>query len=223
MHLIAIHRCITPPLSQNTSKTRQKGITLVMVLIFMVTLSLVAAVGMRSVMVGERTVANELDRNLAFQVAESAGRDAVARITDGSHATLPQGYYLNPSMYGGNIQFWQTTSSLPEATVCDAPAGQRFKWSIATGTVCTAAARQTFLPAAAPGVTSYPNTAVPRYVIERMPSQFNIDANFTDCWYRITSRATGGTGQADVILQLMFSPPPVASNPGPPRSLGTCN
>lgn len=176
-----------------------------MVLVFMVTLSLVAAVGMRSVMVGERTVANELDRNLAFQVAESAGREAVALITAGTHATLSQGYYLNPSMYGGNIQFWQTTSSLPEATVCDAPAGQRFKWSIATGTVCTAAATQTFLPAAAPGVTSYPNTAVPRYVIERMPAQANSDPTRTDCWYRITSRATGGSGQADVILQLMFA------------------
>lgn len=176
-----------------------------MVLIFMVTLSLVAAVGMRSVMVGERTVANELDRNLAFQVAESAGREAVALITAGTHAGLAQGYYLNPSMFGGNIQFWQTTSSLPEATVCNAPAGQRFKWSIVTGTVCTAAATQTFLPAAAPGVTSYPNTAVPRYVIERMPAQANADPTRTDCWYRVTSRATGGSGQADVILQLMFA------------------
>lgn len=205
MHLIANHRCITSPSSRNSSKTGQKGITLVMVLIFMVTLSLVAAVGMRSVMVGERTVANELDRNLAFQVAESAGREAVALITAGTHAGLAQGYYLNPSMFGGNIQFWQTTSSLPEATVCNAPAGQRFKWSIVTGTVCTAAATQTFLPAAAPGVTSYPNTAVPRYVIERMPAQANADPTRTDCWYRVTSRATGGSGQADVILQLMFA------------------
>lgn len=206
MHLIANYRFITPPSSRNASKIGQKGITLVMVLIFMVTLSLVAAVGMRSVMVGERTVANELDRNLAFQVAESAGRDAIARITDGTYKTeLPQGYYLNPSMYGGNIQFWQTTSSLPEATVCDAPAGQRFKWSITTGVICTAAARQTFLPPAAPGVTSYPNTDVPRYVIERMPAQANADPTRTDCWYRVTSRATGGSGQADVILQLMFA------------------
>lgn len=221
MHLIANYRCITPPSSENTSKTRQKGITLIMVLIFMVTLSLIAAVGMRSVMVGERTVANELDRNLAFQVAESAGREAVARITAGTHATLAQGYYLNPSMYGGNIQFWQTTSSLPEATVCNAPAGQRFKWSIATGTICSAPATQTFLPAAAPGVTSYPNTFVPRYVIERMPAQASASTGNTDCWYRITSRSTGGSGQADVILQLMFSTT-IASPATPPGALGTC-
>jgi type IV pilus assembly protein PilX len=197
----------------------QRGISLVLVLIFMTVLSTVAAVSMRGVLTGERAVANELDRNLAFQVAESAGREAVALITTGKHVALKEGYYMAPSQFGGNTGFWQTSSSLPEATVCDAPAGQRFKWSIASGVICSAAASQTFLPNDDKGNPIYANIAVPRYVIERLPAQPSEVTGQTDCWYRITTRATGGSNQADVILQLMFSNTIANASP---TALGNC-
>ncbi|MEN9984124.1 MAG: hypothetical protein RI918_2093 [Pseudomonadota bacterium] len=198
----------------------QRGITLVMILIFIVTLSLVSAVGMRGVMVGERIVANEMDRSLSFQAAESAGREAVAAITAGTHMLN----FTTPLPYGGNAQFWQTTSSLTEATNCTASATERFRWS-STGTVCSTAASQKFSPKDPDNTTAdkYAKAELPRYVIELMPSQL-ASPSTTDCWYRITSRATGGTGQADVILQLMFARTVNNSTPATtPPTMASCS
>ena len=46
----------------------------------------------------------------------------------------------------------------------------------------------------------------PLYVVETLPPAV-ISATITEQWYRVTSRASGGSNQADVILQLMFRTP----------------
>ena len=172
-------------------KTRsQTGITLILVLVFLVSLSLIAAVSMRSVTTGERTVANERDRAIAFQGAESAGREAVANISAGTFPAV--GYYpqANPLSQAGNADFWRTTSSRAVDTACSgADNTKRFDWDN-----CATAAD-----------SAYGNSTNPRYVIERLPDVV-VSASVTENWYRITSRAVGGSNQADVILQIMFSP-----------------
>ena len=178
------------PQQRKLSENQQRGVTLILVLIFIVSLSLIAAVGMRNVGTGERVVANERDRSLAFQGAESAGREAVSKITDGTVTALATGHYTAPLPRGGNAEFWRTTSSLDVDTCASTDATKRFNW-----TDC-----------AAPASNTYGNNEAPRYVVETLPPVV-ISPTITEQWFRVTSRASGGSNQADVILQLMFRNP----------------
>jgi type IV pilus assembly protein PilX len=188
---------------QIRAQSGQRGITLIMVLIFIVTLSLIAAVGMRGVITGDRVVANESDRASAFQAAESAIREAVDLIT--ASPPLPAtplfsviGSTPGGLPLGGNIEHWRTTSAKTVATGCVIPIADadttRFKWADNTCSTETDKA--------------YENAEKPRYVIE-LASKVAIGSAIPpakyECWFRITSRATGGTKEADVILQTMFS------------------
>lgn len=178
-------------LYKNNPVQSQTGITLVLVLVFIVSLSLIAAVGMRNVSTGERVVANEKDRALAFQGAESAGREAVAKISAGTAPALSPGYVSAPLARGGNADFWRTTSSLtPDSTCAFTDASKRFDWAS-----CAASAD-----------SDYGNSLKPKYIIERMPNVV-VSASVTEKWYRITSRAAGGSKEADVVLQIMFTAP----------------
>ncbi len=180
--------------TQKCNNLTERGITLIMVLIFIVTLSLIAAVGMRGVMTAERVVANERDRALAFQAAESTAREAVTLIASGTGYTLVGAPTPIPLPLGGNTEHWRTTSGLTAATTCTPiplteAATTRFNW-----TTC-----------GTESVSTYSNAAKPRYVIELMPTVPLPGGTKAECWYRITARATGGTQEADVILQAMFS------------------
>lgn len=164
-----------------------RGISLIVVLILMVCLSLIGAVGMRQVMTGERANANERDRALALQASESAARDTINQI-----GTLTgTGVYAFPINGGGNADYWRTTSSLSVATACPTSTTaydttKRFNWDNCSGGVTA--------------TSKYGNKTAPQYVIEKMP----VDASGQQ-WYRVTTRAVGGSGQADVILQVMVS------------------
>jgi type IV pilus assembly protein PilX len=184
---------------------RQQGVTLILVLIFMVTLSLIVAVAMRSVITGDRAVANERDRALSFQAAESAGREAIAEIKDPNRIIVGNASFkaYPPALpLGGNADHWRTTSGIAAAADCKNPipltdAGvKRYKWDkayTASDLNCSTVAK-----------TTYDNGANPRYVVELMPG-INISGTQAECWYRVTTRATGGTQEADVILQIMVS------------------
>jgi type IV pilus assembly protein PilX len=200
--IIAIQANNTTARGRFTSIKNEKGITLIMVLIFMVTLSLVAAVGMRGVITGDKAVANERDRALSFQAAESASREGIADILKINAAVNPRTTTYPPTLpLGGNAEHWRTTSNLTEAD-CKDPipltdaATKRYKWDKnkdAANPNCSVEATSTF-----------GNAVKPRYFIELMPG-VAISATQADCWYRVTSRATGGTQEADVILQVMVS------------------
>ena len=186
----------TPATRQNRHQKAEQGITLIMVLMFMVTLSLVAAVGMRGVITGERVGSNERDKAMAFQAAESAGREGVAAIVAAYAAggTFPA-TTIEPANgtghpLGGNAQFWRTTSDLAEAADCvpSNDSTKRFKWS-----ACSEEAS-----------ADYANADKPRYVIEKQPG-VNKSPTTADCWYRVTSHATGKSKEADVILQVMYA------------------
>ena len=195
--MIANKSINTPAIGQNDPLKTERGITLIMVLIFMVTLSLVAAVGMRGVITGERVGANERDKAMAFQAAESAGREGVAKIVEaytagGSFPATTIGAANGTGHpLGGNAQFWRTTSDLTESSDCvpSNDSTKRFKWG-----TCSEEAS-----------ADYSNTDKPRYVIEKLPGAPGATAAESICWYRITSHATGKSKEADVILQIMFS------------------
>ena len=174
-----------------------------MVLVLMVTLSLLTAIGLRGVITGERAVANERDRALAFQAAESASREAIDDILRVNNTVNPRTTSYPPTLpLGGNAEHWRTTSGLTVASDCKDPipltdAGiKRYKWDKdkdAANPNCSVKASSKF-----------GNASEPRYVIELMPG-VPISATQAECWYRVTSRATGGSQDADVILQVMVS------------------
>lgn len=200
MIFIANKRINTPTTvdlyTYSSTIAKQRGITLIMVLIFIVTLSLIAAVGMRGVITGERVVANERDRAIAFQGAESAGRIAIQLINTQNKSNF---HARPPFPLGGNVEHWRTTSAL-DATKCNIALSEasthRYDWSTdwsAAKSECSTKAPE-----------KYGNREEPRYVIEAMPS-FKNAATKRECWYRVTSRASGSTGEADVILQVMYA------------------
>ena len=125
--------------------------------------------------------------------AESVGRDAISAvklIKAGTLATLFTGYYSSAMAQGGNAEFWRTSSSLTVDTTCaSTDTTKRFDWAN-----CSAAA-----------TSAYGNNTNPRYVIERLPDVTSVTP--TETWYRVTTRASGGSNQADVILQILYTPP----------------
>lgn len=188
-------QCRNPHALAQYPQPPARGITLIIVMILIMSLSLVVAVAMRSVGGGERVVANERDRSLSFQGAESVGREALSliqQIKAGSVTTPTTGYYAIPLPQGGNADFWRTTSSLPvdTSTCTSTDTTKRFDWDN-----CSIAAANT-----------YGNANAPRYVIERLPDVVK-SASVTETWYRVTSRASGGSNEADVILQIQYTPP----------------
>lgn len=198
---------------------RQHGITLIMVLVFVVTLSLIAAVGLRGVISGERVGANERDKALAFQAAESAAREGSAIVANSYNAaasaadkklTTPGVVSIAAPGHplGGNAEFWRNTSSLDPVTSCATVTDntKRFDWSL---TACSNEASN-----------DYKNKVKPRFVIEKLNAVQAATPSKTDCWYRITSRATGGSGTADIILQLMFAQ---TKDSLPAGALAACN
>ena len=189
-----LHPLHRPGVVRSPAAPRQQGIALIVALVFVMALSLLLAVGMRHIFIGERAAAHERDRSLAFQAAESAGREAVERIMAGS---LSGAYPTFPR--GANADFWRTSSSLPPAADCTATdASTRFNWD---GVGCATQA-----------ASNYENSKVPQYVVEKMPAVET--GSQWECWYRITARATGGSTEADVILQTMsFTTRPDAACP----------
>ncbi len=179
------------------TKNKQHGITLIMVLIFIVTLSLIAAVGMRGVITGDRVVANERDRSIAFQGAESAGREAVKLIATKNGANF-HARAIFP--LGGNIEHWRTTSAL-DASDCLIPLAssgiKRYDWETERSVAKPDCSTKT--------TEKFGNVSEPRYVIEFTSEVPNTATGKKECWYRVTSRAIGLSGEADVILQVMFS------------------
>lgn len=64
------------PGKSNQSSNRQRGVALVVVMIFMLALTILAALSVRTASTGEKVARNQLDQQVARQAAEAALRDA---------------------------------------------------------------------------------------------------------------------------------------------------
>lgn len=76
---------------KSIGRSREQGISLVVVLIILVVITLLGLAGMRSTLLRERMSANMYDRSLAFQSAESALRQAEAAVRAAALAGTPIG------------------------------------------------------------------------------------------------------------------------------------
>lgn len=160
--------------------------TLLVGLILLVMLTVISIIGFRNTTLSERMTGNAVDRNVSFQSAESAGKEGIAVIEAGSLSGA--GYYATPLPNGGNTNYW-TQGAGPASSTCTTEAV--FSWTICAASVAT----------------KYANNAQnAQYVIELL-SQVTTGTGpvTTVSNYRVTSRSTGGSGQADVVLQSIYS------------------
>jgi len=182
----------------NLGKVRQgqKGVVLVVALVFLVILTLLGVSNMQVGLMEERMTSSFNDRNsLALESAEQALREAEAYLNGvaigpfnstkpGLHAVIPGGDVSN---------FWLGSTCAPTAT------SPSFNWSSAACSYATVA-------------TQLPHTAAPaRYVIEQYADAVKSgtsvragQAKESTKVYRITARGVGGQASTVVILQSTF-------------------
>lgn len=164
----------------------QRGMTLIVGLVLLAMLMVISVIGFRNTTLSERMTGNVVDRNVSFQSAESAGKEALEVIETGGFSASTLGHYATPFAEGGSSSFWdQGAGATVSAGACAATTP--FSWA----------------SCAAPVSTKYAsNSENAKYVIElvgAVPS-----GSSTVSTYRVTSRSTGGSGNAEVVLQLLY-------------------
>lgn len=166
----------------------QRGMTLLIGLILLAMLMVISVIGFRNTTLSERMTGNSVDRNTSFQAAENAGKEAIGIIESNLFNTTTTGHY-NPSiLFGGDSAYWTKgagTTVAASACVSSSP----FPW----------------VSCAAQVPTKYANNAdKAQYVIE-LVSSVPLGTTRTVSTYRISSRSTGGSGNAEVVLQNMYN------------------
>ena len=165
---------------------KQRGMTLIVGLILLVMLMAISMIGFRNTTLSERMTGNVVDRNVSFQSAESAGKEALELIQTGGFNVANPGHYDPAFAEGGSTSFWtQGVGATVGVTAC--PVTTPFSW-----TSC----------AAAVGTKYASNSENAKYVIERL--SVVIGGGSTVSTFRVTSRSTGGSGNAEVVLQVMY-------------------
>lgn len=170
-----------------TARTRQGGMTLLVGLVLLMMLTVIGTVGFRGTTMTERMTGNTVDRNVSFQSAENAGKEALTKIVAGTAAALTGGYYAVPFSQGGTNGFWTGGEGATVALHANCAATTPFSWKSCAEAVATKYAN---------------NASNAQYVIELLTETSS--GGSTTRTYRITSRSTGGSGTSDVILQTNF-------------------
>lgn len=174
------------------SGSRQGGMTLLVGLILLLLLTVIGTIGFRNTTLSERMTGNAVDRNVSFQSAESAGKEGLQVIESNLFNPATTVGHFGTATYltqGGTSSFWTKGDG---ATVTSPAAG-----------TCAAVAPFSWQSCSAPVATKYANNAATAtYVIELLTTVPS--GTTTLSTYRVTSRSTGGTGNADVVIQTIY-------------------
>ncbi|HHJ39307.1 MAG: hypothetical protein AXA67_02245 [Methylothermaceae bacteria B42] len=161
----------------------QSGAALVVSLLMLTVLTMLGVSAMQSTILQEKMAGNYRNRNLAFNAAETALRDAERYIAANISADSP---------------FTTTCASglcLPSST--GTPVWENIDWSDA-GNVLTYGVGGGGTIA---GISSNPTMIIE--ILDELPQSNSLEAGvvFESNLYRITARGVGGTDSAVVILQ----------------------
>lgn len=173
---------------------KQRGVTLLMALIFLMVLTLLGVTAVQMMGQEERMAGNARNRDIAFQAAEAALNAAEKEIE-----AIPAGYVFP-------LATIETPGSGGEYTfsLC-LPNSQAF-WNGASAKDCKSVAKTGFdwnAVDATKTITGVPEVAEqPKYIVEKMP-----DLAGPTRQYRVTARGVGGDANAVVILQAIFTGP----------------
>jgi len=167
--------------NQQHGLSEQRGATLVIALVMLLVLTLLGTTAMQSTSLEERMAGNTRDRNVAFQAAEAAVREAERVL---AQPVLPpfdgNGGRYQPTL-GAGARTWETVD-----------------WT-------DASAVTTYSEGTLAGVAG-----APAYIIEELPAVFDTSASveagtpLVQEYYRVTARSTGTTTSAVVILQSTY-------------------
>lgn len=173
----------------------QQGVALFVSLMMLLLVTIIGLAGVRMVSLEEKMSANSYDRNLAFQAAEAALREAEHYVED--NKPIPS--------YTDDDNTCPTSSPGPinncALGVCPKPDKDcESRWELAsfTGWVNATTTLSTLAGNA------------PQYFVEYLGSSFNCtDGGGSDpktCKrYRVTARSNPGAGRASVILQSVYA------------------
>jgi len=180
----------------NLQPSKQKGVALFISLMMLLLVTIIGLAGVRMVSLEEKMAANSYDRNLAFQAAEAALREAEKYAEDNK----PTPSYNDadgtcPTSSPGPINNCTSGVCPKPDKDCDS------RWE--------SSASFTGWTNAATSLGTLAGTA-PQYFIEYIGSTFNCtDGGGSDpknCKrYRITTRSNPGTGRATVVLQSIYA------------------
>jgi type IV pilus assembly protein PilX len=188
---------------------RQRGVTLIVVLILVLLVTLAGIAAVRSLVVEERMAANSLDRSLAMQSLENAMRfaEGVAQaqstattvnkdFTDATTAGLPKGSYSAAACNADKSD----PSPCTTAGLCSQPTLGCALRSESGGTWAT------WAPSATGGDSALAAAGV-QYLIEFLGDTFACGVSndpYNCSQYRITVRSASGGDRAFVQLQSTY-------------------
>ena len=167
--------------------------TLLVGLILLMMLMVISVIGFRNTTLSERMTGNAVDRNVSFQSAESAGKEALQIIESAAFAAGTSGQYAPSFANGSRTDFWTKGAGAAGLSAAQCATASSFSWVSCAAQVPSLYAN---------------NSERARYVIERIsevvtPTSGLILAN-TVSTFRVTSRSTGGSGNAEVVLQVIY-------------------
>lgn len=165
-------------------QTRQRGFTLIVVLVFLGILTLLGLTVARTASLEERMAGNTRDRDLAFQAAEAALQDA---------ATDLQGYIAAATPFDGSTAGLVTFVA---NNAGDAAYWNAYDWTDASQTASVSLTQ---------GMPSGHEPPVPQYVIEKKPDTGPAPpAPGATLHFRVTARGMGANPSTVVILQAEY-------------------
>jgi type IV pilus assembly protein PilX len=180
-------------------RARERGVTLVIALIFMVALTLLGTGMIRATMSEERMSANSRDYDVAFAAAEAALRDAKIRITGAYSASATP--MSNPA-----VIFPATGTCLNglcafDPSVTTTPVYLNTTYTFASSYASTLG-YLTGTPAVTPQCNGCSTTTQPKYYIELTKKPPYGSTNPTDAFfYRVTAQGYGVRSTTVVTLE----------------------
>lgn len=201
----------TPPVEFATSITRQRGVVMLVSLLFLVILTLLGIATMRTNVIEERLAGNSRDWGLAFQAAEAALRDGEADIQSGTRFVGETGFSYGCGTNGlcnvetDGTHIWQDmVSSANTGWMSGADVSPSVKYGTYTSPN----------PATISGVSKQPRYLI-EVITEKGSSQIQVGgygSKPNQYVYRITARGFGASEDANgvplarVTLQSMYKP-----------------
>jgi len=166
---------IIPTVPRSIHRQRQGGSALIVALLLLLVITLLALSGARNTILQERMAGNMHDRNMAFQAAEAALRQAERNLASGGSIAS-----IDPQTRPGSGDFWQqyfTTEGDPSAFVIVPLKDDEYALSNDPQYVIE-------------------ELVAPPALVADEPSPAPV--------YRITARAEGGRSETVVILQTSY-------------------
>jgi type IV pilus assembly protein PilX len=170
---------------------RQRGITLIIALIFLGVLTLLGITAAQVMSLEERMAGNARNKDLAFQAAEAALQAAEAEVPSYAGAAFAGsirtpgsgGMYVYDLCMPNGRNFWNGSSAMKD---CTGTSAGPFNWAASSA-------------AKTPSVALSGIKSQPQYVVEKMPDLGAAKR------YRVTARGVGGDDNAVVILQAIYT------------------